>query len=279
MFQYGGGVGAWITGAATYGIDLDKMTAQVWDTLPPWARDEAESFLQYLYADALERLRKALADGKDPDAARALCEARKLKARHLLPERTFIACDAIKRLWRKAHPAISSYWKEIENAVEYCILNPGEVQTCRKLKIKRSGVWLRIGLPSGRELCYPGIGLNVKVTLPDGKRKTISGISYMGVSQYTKKWERISTYGGKFFEQFCQAAACDQLKEPQQAIEDAGFEIVLDIHDEDICEAPIDRDDLNPEHLGALMCSSLQWNEGLPLAAAGYETTVAYRKE
>ncbi len=51
MFQYGGGVGAWVTGAATYGIDLTAMTEQVWDTLPQWAIDEAQGFLDWLYED------------------------------------------------------------------------------------------------------------------------------------------------------------------------------------------------------------------------------------
>ena len=49
MFQYGGGVGAWITGAATYGIDLAQMTEQVFDTLPEWAREEAQGFLDWLH--------------------------------------------------------------------------------------------------------------------------------------------------------------------------------------------------------------------------------------
>ena len=40
MFQYGGGVGAWLTGAATYGIDLAAMTESVWDTIPEWAKLE-----------------------------------------------------------------------------------------------------------------------------------------------------------------------------------------------------------------------------------------------
>jgi DNA polymerase len=65
--------------------------------------------------------------------------------------------------------------------------------------------------------------------------------------------------------------ACDQLLECQPAIEAAGFEIILDVHDEDVTEAPIDRDDLNPELLGEMMCADLGWNAGLPLAAAGWE--------
>jgi DNA polymerase len=34
MLQYEGGVGAFVTGAATYRIDLDEMAAGAYDTLP-----------------------------------------------------------------------------------------------------------------------------------------------------------------------------------------------------------------------------------------------------
>lgn len=291
MFQYGGGVGAWITGAATYGIDLAQMTEQVYETLPAWARDEASDFLRYLYKPIDEWERKQedkadnLADAGRGVEAQALFaktaieyEAKKLKVRFALPEKVFITCDAIKRLWRKAHPAISSYWKELENTIEACILDPGVTRPCKRLKIRVDGDWLRIALPSGRALCYPSPRLNATVKLASGKEKKFPGISYMGISQYTKKWERIGTYGGKVFENVVQAAACDQLLECQPAIEAAGFEIVLDVHDENVTEAPIDRDDLNPELLGAMMCADLGWNAGLPLAAAGYEAQ-RYKKD
>ncbi len=52
----------------------------------------------------------------------------------------------------------------------------------------------------------------------------------------------------------------------------------MSVHDEWICEAPIDRDDLSAELLGRLMCIDLGWNAGLPLAAAGFETQ-RYHKE
>lgn len=291
MFQYGGGVGAWITGAATYGIDLDQMTEQVFDVLPDWAKKEAEDFMHWLYEGPEETHRKAIAkleaarlagdSGIDDLIAEAdaKLEARKLKARHMLSEKTFITCDAIKRLWRKAHPEISSIWKELENAIRACIETPGIQLSVRRLKVRRDASWLRVGLPSGRVLCYPLPAWDLTVPAADGKpARHYAGFSYMGISQYTKRWERINSYGGKVFENATQAAACDQLLECQPAIEEAGFEIVLDVHDEDVTEAPIDRDDLNPELLGAMMCADLGWNAGLPLAAAGWQGQ-RYRKE
>ncbi len=288
MFQYGGGVGAWITGAATYGIDLAQMTEQVWDTLPDAEREEARGFLDWLYEEAEARYAGELKRTGDQfdsllisiedvnaitEKAVVKREAAKLKARLGLEEKTFICCDAIKRLWRKAHPEISSYWKELEHVICSAIGNPGETFTARRLKIRRDGAWLRIALPSGRALCYPQPAWDLVI----GK-KHWPGFSYMGIDQYTKQWKRISSYGGKVFENVTQAGACDVLLESGDPIEAAGFELVLSVHDEWTAEAPIDRDDLNEELLGELMCAPNEWNAGLPLAAAGYSAQ-RYKKD
>ncbi len=109
-------------------------------------------------------------------------------------------------------------------------------------------------------------------------KKHYPGFSYMGIDNYTKRWQRISSYGGKVFENVTQAGSCDVLLESGDPIEAAGFELVLSVHDEWVAYAPIDRDDLNEELLGELMCAPNDWNAGLPLAAAGY-TAQRYRKD
>lgn len=57
---------------------------------------------------------------------------------------------------------------------------------------------------------------------------------------------------------------------------DQGFEIVVTVHDEIICEAP-DDPAFNDGVLAALMVQGEDWTEGLPLAAAGFEA-YRYRK-
>jgi DNA polymerase len=205
------------------------------------------------------------------------------KARHGLAERTFVACDAIKRLWRAAHPQISSYWKELENTVTEALLQPGVTFPCRKVKVRCDGGWLRIGLPSARALCYPSARIEpseIPSKNDPGKpvRNPHAGqISYVGLDQYTRQWGRVYTYGGKLFENITQAAACDQLAECMPLVEDAGYGIVLSVHDELVSETP-DTDEYTADGLAALMCSDLGWNKGLPLAAAGFEC-YRYRKE
>lgn len=271
MFQFGGGVGAWITGAATYGIDLVKMTAAVFDTLPEWAIAEAASYLAKLYEDQSvkrkSRLRRAIIradkEGRkitEDEIAEidALLEQDKLKARYGLDERVFICCDALKRLWRAAHPKTVSYWRELEATIRMAIAQPNQTFRARRLRIRRSGEWLRIALPSGRELCYPNIKVN-----------EAGHICYTGQNQYTRQWCEITTYGGKVFENVTQAAANDQFLAGVASAETEGYDPVLLLHDEVVAEVPVNDPRFTAARLSEHLCVKTRWNEGLPLAAAG----------
>jgi DNA polymerase len=98
----------------------------------------------------------------------------------------------------------------------------------------------------------------------------------MGINQYSRKWQRLKTYGGKLFENVCQAVARDVMAWNMPAIEAAGFEIVTTVHDEVVCEAP-DTDEFTGERLAALLCATPPWAAGMPLAAEGFEAK-RYRK-
>jgi DNA polymerase bacteriophage-type len=279
MLQYQGGVGAFITGAATYTIDLVAMSDAAWPTLPADVIAEAESFREWVVRMALlaylrkERLIPRKGEVTEEQYQAALVEANptevaavQAKVQFGLSDKVFTVCDALKRLWRRAHPQISSYWQELENAAKAAVLNPGKLYRARRLKFRRDGAWLRMGLPSGRVLCYPNPEVSKDGTL-----------SYMGLNQYSRKWERLTTYGGKLLENGVQAVACDQLAECMPIAEEAGYPIVFHVHDELACETP-DTEEFTSDQLAEIMCSDLGWNEGLPLSAAGFETH-RYRKE
>lgn len=236
---YEGGVGAFLTFSAAYGIDLDEMAEKAADVIDHRVLEDAKSMLDWM--------------------------RRQRRSTFGLADRTWIVCDAIKRAWRIAHPATASLWKELENAVIAAVTNPGKTFTCRRLKMRRDGTWLRIALPSGRALCYPS------PQAEDGK------LSYLGTNQYTRKWCRIKTYGGKLAENVTQAASRDILAASMPEVEKAGYQIVLSVHDELITEAP-DSPEFNAEHLSSLMAANPAWADGLPLAAAGFEAT-RYRKD
>lgn len=239
MLGYQGGVGAYLTGAMTYGIDLEAMADGAYDAIPARIIAEAENFLEW-----------QLEQGR---------------GQYGLSDKAFIVCDSFKRLWRESNPNTTSWWKELEEVCVRAINHPGNTFTSRKLKIRRDGTWLRVGLPSGRCLCYPAPRVG-----EDGK------LSYMGTNQYTRQWGRIGTYGGKLAENITQGVARDVLAWAMPRIEAAGYEILLTVHDEDITETP-DTDDYSSDHLSELMAQGEAWCPDLPLSAAGFES-YRYRK-
>src|SRR5260221_540356 len=172
MLAYQGGVGAYITGAATYNIDLDAMAKNSIDMLvatEPEVWQEASEFWTWVN------------EKKRPTFG--------------LDRETFMVCDSFKRLWRRNHPNIVRIWQDLEDYVTLAIDQPGKTFQCRVLKIRRDGAWLRIQLPSGRSLCYPS------PQVIDKK------ITYMGINQYSHQWRRIATYGGPGFVKVCQTNA------------------------------------------------------------------------
>lgn len=237
---YEGGVGAFLTFAAAYGIDLEAMGEQAIGSIPQPIINEANSAL------AWTKLNKRPTFG--------------------LSDRAWLVCDSFKRAWRYGHPAIASFWKELQEAAVLAVQRPGVTFTCRMLKLRRDGAWLRIRLPSGRFLCYPSPQVD-----ETGK------LSYMGVNQYSRKWSRLKTYGGKLAENVTQAVARDVLAANMPGIEAAGYQIVLSVHDENLTEAD-DHDEFNAGHLAGLMATNPTWADGLPLAAAGFEA-YRYRKD
>lgn len=97
------------------------------------------------------------------------------------------------------------------------------------------------------------------------------------MNSYTRKWQRLKTYGGKLVENFTQAAARDVLVRNMRRIEDTGYSIVLTVHDEVICESP-DTAVFNDGALSALFSTNPEWAPVLPLNAGGFET-YRYRKD
>lgn len=235
MLQYGGGVGAFVTGALGYDFDLEDLAKNIWDTLPEDKVRQARKFLEF---------------------------ARKKKMpTYDLSDDAFITCDVLKRLWREANPNIAGYWRRIEDAVVSAIHNPDKVYQCGPhIHVKKSGAWLRIRLPSGRVLSYPS------AQVVDGTLKFFGESPFGG-----RKWKRLTTWGGTLFENICQAIARDVLYGCMHKVEALGYEIILHVHDELVTEAP-DTEEFKEEVLSRVLAEGQDWTVGLPLAAAGFES-------
>lgn len=236
---YAGGVGAFLTFAAAYGIDLEALAEQAFRAIPQNIMAQANIMFQW----HVEKKKK------DPASACGLSK------------QAWLVCESFKLAWREAHPATVDLWNGLEDAARAAIEGPGRTIICGRLKVRRDGAWLRIGLPSGRALCYPSPEI------------IDSTITYMGMNQYTRKWERLRTYSGKLAENVTQAIARDVMAAAMPEVEGAFYEIILSVHDELLTEAP-DDPAWNPDALSAILASPPPWALDMPLAAAGFE---AYR--
>jgi DNA polymerase len=180
------------------------------------------------------------------------------------------AIQEIVTAWRKAHPRTRNLWYDMEAAARSAINNLGEsfgdLITCDVKPDGQGIAWLRMRLPSGRYLCYP------RPEVSDS-----GSLSYEGMNQFTRKWERLDTYGGKLVENAVQAIARDVFMSGMLRAEEAGYSVCIRVHDELVCETP-DEPAYSSEGLAALMSTNPGWSVGLPLAAAGFEA-YRYRKD
>lgn len=168
--------------------------------------------------------------------------------------------------FRETYPEIPALWKEFNTAVikavksNICVYVKGCIVDGRNPKV------LKLKLPSGRCLHYfdPYVNESMKFGRP------IEQVSY---TQYDSKGKKISDlYGGLIVENVVQAIARDILLSGMLEAEKAGFFVIGTIHDEIICESPIDSN-LNLDKL--LQCMTLLpwWAKafGFVLKAEGYE--------
>lgn len=267
---YAGGVGAFVTFAKNLGLDLNDMARTLDGTFPDhiWAATARG----YEWARIQEAKRPPRPGEKDD------------RPSYILDKKVWRTCDALKRMYREANPAIVQFWRDIEDAAMAAIRNPGKEFTAgpRGVKFSRNvetdnngnkvaGWWLRMTLPSGRVMSYPGVGLSVsKETDEDGKVSTNVRIKYQGENQLTRQWGFQYTYSGKLVENCTQALCRDLLANALLNVEANGYPIVLHVHDEIICETP-DLPEYNVAELERLMCELPEWAEGFPLVAEGSE--------
>ncbi|NCB99936.1 MAG: hypothetical protein EOM34_04535 [Clostridia bacterium] len=171
--------------------------------------------------------------------------------------------------WRKASPNICKFWRSAEMAAKTAIQERRTVKLKNGIAFSYINQILFITLLSGRKLAYYDAKLE-----ETGKGESIT---YAGVEQQTKRWGRLETWGGKLVENIVQATARDCLAVTMQRVSNAGYDIVMHVHDEIICDVPkTDKDALKT--ITDIMAEPVPWGEGLPLRGDGYETAF-YKKD
>lgn len=182
-----------------------------------------------------------------------------------LTKEVYTACDTLKNGYRKANPNIVSFWYQLQEAAQMVIelKDPKFKYYVGMLEFSCSKSWMRIKLPSGRYLCYA-----VPRIEKDGQ------ITYMSWTQ--KQWRRTKTYGGKLCENIVQAISRDLLAFALLSLHDAGFPVVLHVHDEAVCDVHKDLG-LTFEMFHRIMTTKPKWAAGLPFDAESWHG-VRYEK-
>ena len=167
--------------------------------------------------------------------------------------------------WRTANPNIVQLWADVDEAAITTVSTRQPVELGQLKFSYESGI-LFIQLPSGRRLAYvqPRLGEN---------RFGGTSITYGAVTT-GRRWGQLETYGGKLTENIVQAIARDLLVHAMRQVVQAGFRIVMHVHDEIITETP----NGTVDEVCDLMSHTPPWAEGLPLDADGFECSF-FRKD
>ena len=243
--------------------------------------------------------------GMGSDKFKATCASAGVIISDELAEKTI-------KLYRELHAPIVASWRNLENAAIEAV-KTGEVVSTNKTKWFTKNNFLFCELPSGRRLAYYGPEIRKEKniwrekrikklfeqlkTVPDSEselrqKKTTEILSlkssirerpfvwretlyHWGVDPLTKKWVCAGTYGGKISENVVSGICRDIMAEAMVRIDQAGYNIVLSVHDEILAETKKDFGDL--KEFENLMSRNPKWAEGLPISVEGW-TGTRYRK-
>jgi len=170
--------------------------------------------------------------------------------------------------WRAANPQIKALWSKCEFAAMQAVSRPGQRYGVNgKLEFfcaRTAGLnYLFVRFPSGRHIAYPEPKIEpIKTSWGDVK----DSITFYGQIPLKKTWARVSTYSGKFVENFSQGIAADVMAQGAVNCERHGYEINALIHDEALA---YHREGQTPEEFSRLLTTVPDWAKGLPLAAPG----------
>jgi DNA polymerase len=169
----------------------------------------------------------------------------------------------VKR-WRAENPMIVALWGGVERAAIRAVRSRGETFTAGRCNFFTNDKWLFIELPSGRELAY------YKPVIRENKWGE-PALFYEGEDDRSQ-WVLNPTYGGKLVENITQAVSRDILCDAQRRLTEAGYGIVLHVHDEIVVEVTggVEAGERELDRMKTMMAVTPRWADGLPLRADGF---------
>jgi DNA polymerase len=171
--------------------------------------------------------------------------------------------DEAKRIvsvYREKNDRIAQYWRNSENEFVEMVKGAGRVGS------------VGLPLPSGRSLTYHNPRIIQRET-PWGAMRDTAQVDTL--NSVTRQWVSQIIWGGLLTENVVQATARDLMATAMMALELKGYNVILSVHDEIICEVPDDFGSL--EEMIDIMTRCPSWADGCPINAEGKEGK-RYRK-
>ena len=157
--------------------------------------------------------------------------------------------EQIVNTYRDTYKKIVSYWYDLERAFTKAIRNKKKYIDVGIIKMCGVNRFVQVTLPSGRVLYY------------HEAQAEECGASYWNYSQD----RRVQIWGGLLAENITQAMCRDILANRMLACIDARLLPVLHVHDEIICEVPLDTAEADAEKFLKVMNTPPEWLPGFPL--------------
>lgn len=274
---YQGGIGAYFTMTHTYMVKLHMIVDAVRKAVSPEEWDTQMRF----YDGARDKT----------------VFAKGLGEKRFNPVE-WTALKIVVNKWRAAHPGIVAGWRELQDASIQAIDYPGQIVPVYggRVRYMCNGEYLFCSLPNGDIMSYaqPYVKREEKYMIFDGiqwvdceeigdemvrylveqagatPRLVVRHTAYfMGISSETKQWRSIALYGGYQCENIVQATARGVMKAAMFRVEEAGYPLVLTVHDELLAE-PLENFG-SVREFERLMSVTEDWMDGLPIAAAAWE--------
>lgn len=269
-FGFGGGVGALVTMAAVYEMDLDALAKHV-------LKNATEARLK----KAHRAWKRAFLSGDDFELAPS----------------TYRACDVLKQAYRESNKAINALRHALNDATIGALRRPGTIYDVAKCRVWNAGTFLVIQLPSGRRLLYASPKLEYENVIdPESQEEK----QYEYITYWTARgrgWHCERAWSGLFIENIVQAIANDVLRSGLrlvhadtlsiptirnylELVEGAETAISLHVHDEVVLDVPVNSYAV-PRLVSKLtveLVAANAWMRNLPLAAKGWAGPI-YKKD
>lgn len=172
-----------------------------------------------------------------------------------------LVAEHVVNVYRTTHKPIVDLWAAMNQAAILAVKTRQHCK-CGKVSFRVDGRFLKMRLPSGRDLSYPYPEVRASVT---SYGKLTEQLTFMGKDSTAtnKGWHRLNTYGGKLTENAVQAVCRDLLAEAMIRLKIAGYDPLFTVHDELVCER--NEGEGSVEEYIALMMARTKWAETFPV--------------